>query len=520
MKNARRKKKLPPNKKLDDPKQQQQQPKRTVLKSEEESAKRTVLESLVEAFSLSSMEEASIAYAEAGGDPDKASEILMKGLSENNAEDPSSCSSTSYSSSYSGVSGSDVGSSSSGSSEGFLECFGGRNQKKKVVAATGTVSTVLGKGYVGRNCNRNKGFGSSGGGNEIIVEKEEAEQFMCSMLGKDSDLNLAVVRDVLCQCRYNIEKALDILLDLTASTNEQYRNYRHPDFKVDKIDDMRFLVDHNDNLIDRRSECASLSPDGELSDNFWSLGSYRNYADVLCSSKANDPISPGCTKYDLPQKVLESLFNIPKSSEHDKDTMDWRNVVQKMRSLGPGFAVSPHIAESQKPAYVKGDEYHMFREDAKQHWDTTKSYFQKAASAYSKGNRAYAAYLSEQGKEKTKLARRADTKASQDIFLARNRDIENVITIDLHGQHVKPAMRMLKLHLLFGSYIPSVQTLRVITGCGSHGVGKSKLKQSIVKLLEKEAIEWSEENRGTVLIKLSGWREFSFLDSDSDSDSN
>lgn len=36
----------------------------------------------------------------------------------------------------------------------------------------------------------------------------------------------------------------------------------------------------------------------------------------------------------------------------------------------------------------------------------------------------------------------------------RNKDFENVITIDLHGQHVKQAMRLFKLHLLFGTYVP------------------------------------------------------------------
>ncbi|KAK7289811.1 hypothetical protein RIF29_03771 [Crotalaria pallida] len=512
MKNARKKKKQRPNhnpKPLDVTKRQSKAT--VVVVQPEDTPKRTVLESLVEAFSLSSIDEASIAYDDAGGDPVKASEILMKGLAES-----ASCSSTSFSSSCGASGASDLGSSStSGSSEEFMECFEDRRQKKKVVAATGTVSTVMGKGYVARNCNRKKGFR---GGDDGTVDKEEAEQFLCSMLGKDSDLSLAVVRDVLCQSRYNIEKALDILLDLTASTSEQSRNDRDPDFRVDNIDDMRFLVDHNDNLIDRRSDCASLLSEGELYDNFWSLGTYRNYADVLSSSKANNPISPGCTMYDLPQKVLESLFHIPKSSEHDKGTMNLRNVVKKMQSLGPKFDVSPHVAESS--AHVKGNEYHAFREDAKQHWDSTKSYFQKAALAYTKGDRAYAAYLSDQGKENTKLAQKADTKASHDIFIARNKDIENVITIDLHGQHVKPAMRMLKLHLLFGSYVPSVQTLRVITGCGSHGVGKSKLKQSVIKLLDKEAIEWCEENRGTVLIKVNGWREYSFLDSDSDSDSN
>lgn len=35
----------------------------------------------------------------------------------------------------------------------------------------------------------------------------------------------------------------------------------------------------------------------------------------------------------------------------------------------------------------------------------------------------------------------------------RNKSIENVITIDLHGQHVRQALRLLKVHLLFGAYV-------------------------------------------------------------------
>lgn len=157
-----------------------------------------------------------------------------------------------------------------------------------------------------------------------------------------------------------------------------------------------------------------------------------------------------------------------------------------------------------------------------------------------------------QGKLQSKVAQVADEKASQDIFearsehlknkanqsflvaispllfnftiwtklsleICRNKSIKNVITIDLHGQHVKHAIRLLKIHLLFGVYMPcknllqplisivlvflalmpnefylvsscycilfvfciAVKFLRVITGCGSHGVGKSKLKQSV-----------------------------------------
>ncbi|XP_027190674.1 SMR domain-containing protein At5g58720 isoform X2 [Cicer arietinum] len=476
MKNSRKKKKQKPPKKVEETKESKE-----VIENQEEHKKQRVLQSLFEAFSLSSMEEAKVAYDIAKGDSDKASEILRRGLVDN-TEDPFSSSSYCSSSSCSGgvSSGLDLA-STSGSSDGFVEQrfgddvvgFKGVKQKKKIVAVTGTVSTILGKEYVRRNSSRNKRLGNE------IVDKDEAEQFLYSMLGNDCDLNLAVVRDVLCQCGYDVEKALDVLLDLAA--NERSSNDRQSDYRVDSMDDTRFLVDydHNDGLIDRRSECTSLSSEGDFSDNIWSLGSFgRNYAEVLTSSKANSHISPGCTKLELPQKVLESLFNIPKSSVRDKSTMNWRNIAKKMQSLGPGVDVCPNVAEPQQRAYTKGEEYHMYREDARQQWDSVKSYFQKAATAYTKGDRGYAAYLSDQGKEQTKVAQKADTKASHDIFLARNKGIENVITIDLHGQHVKPAMRMLKLHLLFGSYVPSVQMIRVITGCGSHGVGKSKLKQS------------------------------------------
>ncbi|XP_058787904.1 SMR domain-containing protein At5g58720 isoform X2 [Vicia villosa] len=520
MKNSRKKKKQKPPKNVESNKEP----------SKGEVEKNRVLQSLVEAFSLSSIEEAVVAYDVANGDSNKASEILRRGLVDS-IEDPYFCSSSSSwsgGSSSNGVSsGLDLG-STSGSSDGFLEqiCredvvgFEGVKQKqkqkqKRIVAATGTVSTILGNEYVRRNSGRKKRIGNE------VVDKDEAEQFLYSMLGNDCDLNLAVVRDVLCQCGYDVEKASDILLDLAA--NERSSNDRNSNFKVgNNMNYARFPVDYdNDSMIDRRSECTSLSSEGDFSDNIWGPTSYgRNYAEVLTSSKANSHISPGCTKFELPQKVLESLFNIPKSSEHDKGTMNWRNIAKKMQSLGPGFGTCPNVAEPQQRAHTKGEEYHAFREGARQQWDSVKCYFQKAATAYSNGERGYAAYLSDQGKEQTKVAQKADTKASHDIFVARNKGIENVITIDLHGQHVKPAMRMLKLHLLFGSYVPSVQMIRVITGCGSHGFGKSKLKQSVTKLLDKESIEWSEENRGTVLIKLNGWREFSFLDTDSDSDSD
>ena len=62
---------------------------------------------------------------------------------------------------------------------------------------------------------------------------------------------------------------------------------------------------------------------------------FRNYADVLASSEAHPPTSPSSNDSNLPQKVLESLFNISKTPEYEPKAMNWKNVVSKLQSLGP-----------------------------------------------------------------------------------------------------------------------------------------------------------------------------------------
>ncbi|RRT66474.1 hypothetical protein B296_00014696 [Ensete ventricosum] len=93
-----------------------------------------------------------------------------------------------------------------------------------------------------------------------------------------------------------------------------------------------------------------------------------------------------------------------------------------------------------------------------------------------------------------------------------------MVTIDLHGQHVKQAIGLLKLHLLLFAYIPSVPCLKVITGCGADGVGKGKLKHAVLGLVEKEDIKWREENAGTLILSLDEPKEYSFVESDTDSE--
>ncbi|PKU86367.1 hypothetical protein MA16_Dca019912 [Dendrobium catenatum] len=246
----------------------------------------------------------------------------------------------------------------------------------------------------------------------------------------------------------------------------------------------------------------------------------REYLKVPLNTKEQVPSKFGMVNPNLQQKVLESLFNVPEMS-CVLNSMSWKEVVKKVESFGQGLEFGfEGVSEPSSGSRVGKEDYHAFRSVAKKNWDTMRSYYHKATLAYARGERAQASYLSEKGKFFKKLAQEADEKASQEIFAARNKGIKNTIVIDLHGQHVKQAIRLLKLHLLLCTYITSVHFLRVITGCGADGVGLGKLKQAVLNLARKEVINCNEENSGTLLLCLEGRRSFTFMESDVDSDEN
>lgn len=321
---------------------------------------------------------------------------------------------------------------------------------------------------------------------------EEGEEFLCSMLGYDSELDMGVVKDVLGQCGYDVEKALDALLDISDSSHKK------------KFTDIEAVSAYHRS----EKEHEFLRHVGNSCGNYSKI--YGNSREQLSAGRRVNP--------DLQHKVLESLFNIPDSSKHEPSCMDWKKIVKKVESFGQGLEFT--FANTEEPLLNarngKEDDYQICRSVARKHWDTMRAYYQKAAVAYSRGERAHAASLSDTGKYYSKLAREADEKASREIFEARNKDIKNTVTIDLHGQHVKQAIGLLKLHLLLFTYIPSIQFLKVITGCGVDGPGKGKLKTSVLGLVVKEGIEWCEENAGTLLLRLDGLKEYSFVGEDDD----
>lgn len=179
-------------------------PKRTGSKNDavcvEDNEETRVLNNLTEAFASVSIEEAKAAYKEANGDPNKAAEILGGLIVE-------------YGSTS--TSGSVGSSSNSNLSLGFMEVNCEQNgvkekgfrgaKPKKVVAASGMVSSFLGKDYVRSTPKRDWGKTREKEFSDEPLSKGDADQFLCSMLGDECELSMAVVRDVLCELFYTCD---------------------------------------------------------------------------------------------------------------------------------------------------------------------------------------------------------------------------------------------------------------------------------------------------------------------------
>ncbi|XP_024383514.1 uncharacterized protein [Physcomitrium patens] len=153
---------------------------------------------------------------------------------------------------------------------------------------------------------------------------------------------------------------------------------------------------------------------------------------------------------------------------------------------------------------VENDEYGRHRLLANALWRTMNYYFKEAAAAYDRGEHCRAATLSGKGKEYKYLAQQADELASQLIFQSKNKDIVNIVNIeiDLHALHVGEALRFLQHRLQTFIFLPSVNMLTVITGYGSHSSnGCAKIKPAVTDFLVRNGIPWGEPNEGCLTIK-------------------
>lgn len=108
----------------------------------------------------------------------------------------------------------------------------------------------------------------------------------------------------------------------------------------------------------------------------------------------------------------------------------------------------------------------------------------------------------EDGHRYQEKARQADEESNQKILETRNSETD--ILLDLHDFEAKEAVRLLKCHLLRISGISSFKYLKVILETNDVDNKKEARRRLVMKLLNKESIEWIEEkgNPGTILIRI------------------
>ncbi|XP_008672669.1 SMR domain-containing protein At5g58720 isoform X2 [Zea mays] len=432
---------------------------------------------LLDAFASATFDQIDSAYREAGGDPFVAAGILSSTQDTHPPQPPQPAPQPPPPPDLSPRSGS-----------GGRKA--GRRPKRVAVAATGMVADVIGKEYTRPAANSvvsmpnawkgrdGESDGSGSGGRKDSVE--EAEQFLCSMLGDNSELGMGVVRDVLGQYGYDVEKALDALLDISGVSSVENMETNHQSarrndtchldmFSGNGLSVENLTAGNRRSLRQLTDEISNTGLQSELGHEFlWGEPQISDYEgcqiEVQVSSEPIPPIryaeavkeaprsstlpSRSTVMKAGPQQVLDSLFKIPETRTYEPSSMDWKKVVKKLQTINYTAASNNH----ERPK--DGGGYRELRGVAARHYDKMKEYYQKAAFAYSKGDRSYASYLAEEGKHYRELGRIEDEKASRNIFEARNKHITNTVTIDLHGQHVQHAMNLLKIHMMICICIP------------------------------------------------------------------
>ncbi|ELR13492.1 Smr domain containing protein, partial [Acanthamoeba castellanii str. Neff] len=127
-------------------------------------------------------------------------------------------------------------------------------------------------------------------------------------------------------------------------------------------------------------------------------------------------------------------------------------------------------------------------------------YFKEAEEAYAAGDKDKARELREKAKGETAKMEEAQDKAAREVFDKVNKG-KGIAAIDLHGQQVKPAMKLLEERLAtLAAKHPDVKELSVITGAGNHsGKEGPKIKPAALEYCHSLGIVHSDVKRDNML---------------------
>ncbi|GLT83358.1 hypothetical protein SLE2022_016510 [Rubroshorea leprosula] len=380
-------------------------------------------------------------------------------------------------------------------------------KSKKCYASVGNVSTMIGKDYVRTrpltkvSSETTKPMKLDSKEFPVLeIRKEEAsstmttvnvtpyldiEEFLLNMLEGGFQLDKSVIQEVLGSCGYDVQKSVDKLVDLSASSLEKY-------------DDVVGIS--ADQFMEKCPVEGSLSEQGQqlCSDSAQS---------EEASSIAKHPVAP--PKIDnLQKEVLEALFTFPKKSEEESRrisvvdrSMAFNNLV--MKHPGDTTKSRTAAANNQKSSVDEDEDdensFDVLRQAVKEYWNTMREYYKAAADAFAKGDKAQAERLLEKGRFFNQKAREADEKSAEKIIEDRSRDDETM-SLDLRNLDAREALRVLRVHLTSISGIPTITYLRLIVGTDDKDPKFRGRKRLIIKQLEKESIKWTEEDNGRTMI--------------------
>lgn len=306
----------------------------------------------------------------------------------------------------------------------------------------------------------------------------DVEEFLFKMLGDGFQLDMKVVHEVIGLCGYDLEKSMETLVDISASS-------------LEKSDDV-------------------ISMAAENSQEYLKNGTY------LCPEKSKLPDSSlrsvnqngkesrkkNKDKYGLEKEILRALFIGPERVEGQpkqvrRSSAFGRPVIEPLRET----KIEQTFVAVKPLGVVKEDEegensFKVLRQAVREYWAMMKEYYKAAVDAYKNGDQVRAYKLMKEGQFYNSKAREADVKSGQKLLETSDQEM----LFDLGTFEPKQAVKFLRLRLSNLAGIPSFPLLKANMG---NDDGESKRKRLVVKFLENESIKWTEEDNGkTIVIRM------------------
>ncbi|KAJ7948634.1 SMR domain-containing protein [Quillaja saponaria] len=302
----------------------------------------------------------------------------------------------------------------------------------------------------------------------------DLEGFLFEMLGYGFQLDRNVIQEVLGHCGYDVQKTMDKLLDMSAST-------------LEKCDDLVGLA--GENSAEKCPDIESAPCEG---------------ASITTKTLPGSPKKDN-ERFGLQKEILEALFTVPERPDELPKRTRLVRETRRSRPCGkpvvelPSDTILEHKIVAVEPqAVIENDDengYEVLRRGVKEYWITMKEYYRAAFEAFTKGDHERADKLLQQGHFFNSKAREADEKSAH--MLLETRDDE--VSLDLHLHEPREALQLLRLHLTNLSGTLAFTYLKVIVGTDDEDTKKGARKRLIIKQLDKESIKWTEEDNGRVI---------------------